>query len=97
VGPRPKPQKSPILNSPIKFLFAKQREILKFLQNKKRHLVTLFLVSLRVFPFSELDPKKFQTQNQFNSGQTTLISAISHRPIIKGRRADLIFFVTRYL
>jgi hypothetical protein len=97
VDTRLKTQKNPILNSPIPNLFAIQRKTPKFPPNKKLHLVTLFSVCLRVFPFSELDPKTQTTKNLFNPAQLTQSSAISHRPILKGPPTDLIFFVTRYL
>jgi hypothetical protein len=57
--------------------------------------VTLFSVILRVFPFSKLSPKNPIPKKVPNPIHLTAIPALSRRPIIKGRRADLIFFVTR--
>jgi hypothetical protein len=90
VDPPANPQKSPNLNPPTRILFVNQREPLKFPQNKKLQLVTLFSVSLRVLPFSELAPKIQSTQKTSNSYPIDLILANSRRPIIKGLRTDLI-------
>jgi hypothetical protein len=65
VDSRPKTQKPPNLNSPIIILFVKQRKSLKFLQNTKVQLVTLFLVHLRVFPFSD-EPQKSPISQKFS-------------------------------
>jgi hypothetical protein len=51
------PKKRVKSNSPNIILFTIQRKTPKFPQNKKVHLVTLFLVHLRELPFSELGPK----------------------------------------
>jgi hypothetical protein len=66
-GLTPKTSKASILNSPKSILFAKQRKNAKFLQYIFPHLVTLFSVCLRVFPFSKNSSKKFQPQIQFES------------------------------
>jgi hypothetical protein len=60
-------------------------------------LVTLFSVSLRVFPFSEVQPKTRKPKNLPKTHSIPQFSAHSRRPIIKGLRPDLILFVTRYL
>jgi hypothetical protein len=65
VEPRAKVQKTSNPNSPQNILFVNQREIVKFPQNKELQLVTLFLVCLRLHPFSELSPKKIQTLKIF--------------------------------
>jgi hypothetical protein len=93
---RPKTQKPPTLNSPNQILFAIQHKIVKFLQYKELHLVTQFSVCLRVFPFSEPPPKKSDQKTQSNPVQLTQIPPIPHGPIIKGLRADLILYVTRF-
>jgi hypothetical protein len=97
VEPRPKTQKTLISNSPTNILFAIQRKSLKFPQNNLRHLVTLFLVCLRVFPLFELSPKKSNPPNLSNSLQLTRKPALSHRPIIKGLLADLILTAARLM
>jgi hypothetical protein len=71
--PAHKPKKSPNLNSPNPILFAIQRKTAEFPQNKKRHLATLFSVRLRVLPFSEFPPLKFQSQKLSNSQPFDLI------------------------
>jgi hypothetical protein len=97
VGTRPNPKKKPIPNSPIKNLFVKQRETLKFPQKQKLQLVTLFSVRLRQLPFSE-PPQKNSNQSKLSkTPPIDLISAHSRRPIIKGPPPDLILFVTRLL
>jgi hypothetical protein len=58
-----KPKKSPFLDSPKKIPFVNQRENLKFLQNIKVQLVTLFSVYLRVLPFSDQPQKSPIPQN----------------------------------
>jgi hypothetical protein len=77
---RPKPQKSPNLNSPKPILFAIQRKTAEFPQNNFLHLVTLFPVSLRVFPFSKNSSENSNPKNLSNPIQLTAISAHSHRP-----------------
>jgi hypothetical protein len=95
VDPRLKLKKTSNPNSSKKILFAKQRETLKFPQNRKVQLVTLFSVHLRVFPFSD-QPQKIQFPKKFPSFlQLTHNSAHLVVPFIKGLRTDLILFVTR--
>jgi hypothetical protein len=91
VDPRVKPQKIPILNSPVSILFVNQRETTKFLQNFFLHLVTLFSVRLRVLPFSEVTPQNQITKNLFKVPQLTINSAISHRPLIRDRKLILFY------
>jgi hypothetical protein len=80
VEPRIKTQKNPNLNSPKVILFAIQRKFLKFLQNIFPHLVTLFPVCLRVFPFSEISSKKQKPKSNPNFVQLTVILALSRSP-----------------
>jgi hypothetical protein len=63
VEPRVKNSKITKPNSSNQFLFAKQRESLRFPQKQEPHLATLFPVRLREHPFSEI-PQKFQTFTQ---------------------------------
>jgi hypothetical protein len=63
-GTPSKTQKNANFKFPQTNLFVNQRDFPKFPQNIILHLVTLFSVSLRVYPFSELAPQK--------SGQKTL-------------------------
>jgi hypothetical protein len=96
VDSRPKHQKSSNLNSPQKILFVKQRKSLKFLQNKKVQLATQFSVRLRVLPFSDQPPKFPISQKLSRFPSIDQFPSPSRRPIIKGLRTDLIFFVTRF-
>jgi hypothetical protein len=97
VDSRPKPKKPSNPSSPKTFLFVNQRKSLKFPQNKKIHLVTLFSVHLRVFPFSDQPLKTSNPQKLSESRSIDPVLAISRRPIIKGLRPDLILSATRYL
>jgi hypothetical protein len=92
VDSHPKTSKIPNSNSPQRNLFVNQREFPKFPQNSFIQLVTQFPVCLRELPFSELGPKtqKPKLQSNFHSNPQKLASF--HGPIIKGRRADLIFY-----
>jgi hypothetical protein len=96
VDPRANHQKIANSNSPNQILFVIQRKTAKFLQKQFPHLVTQFPVCLRDLPFSELAPKFSNSQILSNSHTKPPISAFSRRPLIMGRRADLIFYVTRY-
>jgi hypothetical protein len=90
---RTKTKKTTNLNSPKFILFAIQRKNAKFPQNIFLHLVTQFPVVLRVFPFSEISPKKPILQKLSNSlSIDPILSHFSWVPFIKGRRADLIFY-----
>jgi hypothetical protein len=96
VGIRPNPKKTPIPNSPKKILFVKQRENLKFLQNIKVQLVTLISVYLRMLPFSDRPPKSPINQKIPKPQPNDPNLSSFHSPIIKGRPADLILYVTRF-
>jgi hypothetical protein len=80
---RPKTKKTVNLNSPNSILFVIQRKISEFLHYKKRHLVTLFSVCLRVFPFSKNSPKTQFTQNFSNLGQSTTIQLFFVVPLLR--------------
>jgi hypothetical protein len=60
------------------------------------YLVTLFPVCLRVLPFSEVPPQKLNSQNCFKFRPNDHNFSSFRSPIIKGRRPDLIFYVTRF-
>jgi preprotein translocase subunit SecG len=77
-------------DSPKPNLFVNQRETPKFLQNIFLQLATLFLVCLRVFPFSKNSPKKSNHSKVPKPHPVDPFFSPSRRPIIKGRRADLI-------
>jgi hypothetical protein len=96
VDSRLKPKKRSNPSSSKIILFAIQRKNPKFPQYIKVHLVTQFSVHLRVFPFSDQPQKIPISQNLSRFRPNDLISAQSHRPIIKGLRADLILSATRF-
>jgi hypothetical protein len=97
VESRPQPQKTPILNSPILFSFAIQRKIAKFLQEQELHLVTLFPVEIRVFPFSEPHSKNPAKKTSPTPPKRPQFPHFLTVLIIKGLYPDLILFVTRLL
>jgi hypothetical protein len=90
VDPRAKSKKRVNPNSPNNILFVIQRKISKFPQNIVLHLVTLFSVCLRVLPFFEHSPKKFQTSNLFKPRSTDPIIGSFSPSLIRGPRPVLI-------
>jgi hypothetical protein len=95
--PTTKPnQKSLKPNPPISILFAKQRESQYSPKKTFLHLVTLFSVHLRVYPFSELSPKPQIPKNLFNQPSIDPILGSFSSSLIRGLSADLILFVTRF-
>jgi hypothetical protein len=92
-----KPSKNPQFKFSQIILFVNQRKIPKFPQKKKPQLVTLFLVYLREYPFSEISSKKAKHSNLSNFPPVDQKLANSRSPIIKGPRSDLILSVTRLL
>jgi hypothetical protein len=60
-------------------------------------LVTLFLVCLRVHPFSEVQPKNQIPKKLSNPHSVDHNLSPFRSPIIKGQRADLILAATRLM
>jgi hypothetical protein len=95
-NPYPKPQNQPDSNSPKPILFTNQRKTSNSPKNIKLHLVTLFPVCLRLYPFSEFSSKTHNLSKSFQSQPIPLKLSPFSPSLIRGQRSDLILFVIRF-